>query len=80
MPREKANYREQLALINDLYPDKITLTVPEAAQVLGVDRRTVRAMIERKCNPLPAQIVGKTNNKIRYLIPKTAVARFSAGG
>jgi excisionase family DNA binding protein len=80
MGREKVNFREQLGLLNDLFPGKITLTVSEAASVLGVDRRTVRAMIERKYNPLPAQIVGKTNNKTRYIIPKTAVARFSAGG
>lgn len=78
MGREKVNFREQLGLLNDLFPGKITLTVSEAASVLGVDRRTIKAMIERRYNPLPATNVGKGNNKI-YLISKTAIARMTGG-
>lgn len=78
--REKEHYREQLALINEQYPDKIMLTVAEASAVLGVCPRTVKAMIERKRNPLPAQNIGTGNKQKIYIIPKTAVASFSAGG
>ena len=77
--REKEGYREQLALLNELYPGKISLSVPETAKVLGVDVRTVRAAIERKINPLPAQSIGRSNKYKTYLVPKTALARFTAG-
>ncbi len=78
--REKEHYREQLALINSQYPDKVTLTVAEVADILGVCPRTVKAMIERKRNPLPAQNISTGNKQKIYIIPKTAVASFSAGG
>lgn len=74
--REKKDYREQIALINDIYPTKITLTVAEAADILGIDRRTVKALIEKK--KLAASQVGGRKNKI-YIIPKAAVARFASG-
>jgi excisionase family DNA binding protein len=75
--REKEFFREQLALINEVYPDKITLTVSEAAKILGVERRTVVRLIERK--RLPASNVCKGKRYKVYLIPKTAVARFASG-
>ncbi len=77
--REKEYFREQLALINDIAPGKLTFTVPEVAKLLGVDVRTVRALIERKNNPLPAQNVGRGSKYKTYLIPKTALASFTAG-
>jgi hypothetical protein len=78
--REKEHYREQLALINERYPGKVMLTVTEVSEVLGICPRTVKAMIERKRNPLAAQNIGTGNKQKIYIIPKTAVASFSAGG
>lgn len=75
--REKEFFREQLALINDRYPTKITLTVEETAEVLGVERRAVVRLIERKM--LPATNVCKGRKNKVYIIPKTAVARLAAG-
>lgn len=75
--REKNDYRELLALLDDIYPNKIMLTVAETAQVLGVERRTVVRLIERK--RLPASNVCKGKRYKVYLIPKTAVARFASG-
>lgn len=77
--REKEHYREQLELINERYPEKVTLTVAEAADLLGICPRTVKAMIERKSNPLPAQNIGTGKKQKIYIIPKTAIASFSAG-
>lgn len=74
--REKKDYREQVGLLNDLYPNKITLSVVETASVLGIDKRTVRALIDRKA--LPATQIGGKKKKI-YIIPKAAVARLASG-
>lgn len=74
--REKKDYREQIELLNSIYPGKITLSVVETAEVLGLNRRTVTALIERKA--LPATQIGGNKYKV-YLIPKAAVARFASG-
>lgn len=74
---EKKFFREQLALINEVYPTKITLTVEETAQILGVERRAIVRLIERKL--LPATNVCKGRKNKVYIIPKTAVARLAAG-
>jgi excisionase family DNA binding protein len=75
--REKEFYREQLALLNELYPGKVSFTVEEAAKILGVGRRTITAMIVGK--KLTATNVGLGRKNKQYLIPKTAIAQLSAG-
>lgn len=52
---EKEGYRDQLALIREIFPDRITITPVEAARVLGWDIKTVRAALTRRVNPLPSQ-------------------------
>jgi hypothetical protein len=74
---EKPNYREQLALIRDIFPQKISLTVDEVALVLGKDRKTITALIERRTNPLPAQDVSQGRKNHKYIIPVTALARWT---
>lgn len=77
MARERQDYREQLALISEICPGKATLTVAETAAVLGVDRRTVKALIERRHEPLKALNVGIGGKNKFYIIPVTALARFT---
>ena len=77
MAREKQDYREQLALISAVFPGRINLTVAEAAKALGVDRRTVKALIERRVDPLPATRVGNGKTNKTYIIPIASLARFS---
>ncbi len=77
MAREKQNYREQLEIIVALYPGRAALTVSEAAEVLGVDRRTIKTLIERGKDPLPATDVSAGSQNKKYIIPISAIARFT---
>ena len=75
--REKTNYREQLEVLTKLYPGKVTLSVSETSRALGIDRKTVTALIEK--NVLPATNVGLGKQNKFYIIPITAIAKFSVG-
>ena len=77
MGREKVFYREQIALIHECFPGKVTLTVPEVAQVLGIDKRTVNNLILTKKLAATDISHGKTNR--RYIVPVAAVAKFTGG-
>lgn len=41
MSREKAAFRDTIAALNEMYPDKGTLNKGEVARFLGVNRSTV---------------------------------------
>lgn len=75
--REKVGFREQLERLAEIYPDKVTISVPEAARVLGIDKRTVVALIQKKI--LPAMNISSGGKNKRYIIPITAIARMAAG-
>ena len=42
MSIEKKGYRDQLARLNDFFPNKDMLTVSEVARFTGKDRKTIR--------------------------------------
>lgn len=73
---EKAGYRDQLALLREIYPDRITITPQETAKLLGWDIRTVRAAIARKVDPIPSV---KRSAKC-VSVPITELARWLCGG
>ena len=75
--RDKQGYREQIERLAEIYPNKITLTINEAATALGVDRRTMTLLIEKK--RIPATNVSTGGKNKHYIIPITAIARFAAG-
>lgn len=79
MMREKEYYREQLGLLREMYPGRVSLSVEETAAAIGKERRAVIRLIKRRANPLPAQDMG-TSKKSVYSIPLTALANFMAGG
>lgn len=64
MPREPEGYRETLALIREIYPDRIALTRAEAAKILGCSERTVQRKSE-----IPCVAMGQT---VRYPIDRLA--------
>lgn len=75
--REKEGFRDQIERLSTIYPDKIALSVVETAKVLGVDKRTVLSLIQRK--KLVAMDISKGETNKRYIIPITAIARMVAG-
>lgn len=77
MAREKTDYRANIANIREMFPDVGALTVEQTAKWLSVDKRTVKALIERYRNPLPAVDIGNGKNKV-YRISVEALARFSS--
>ena len=52
-------------------PLKLTLSVPEACQALGLSRPVVDAYIHREKNPLPDIKAGR-----RYVIPRNALEQW----
>ncbi len=77
MAREKADYRANIANIREMFPGVGALTVPQVAEWLQVDRRTVAGLIQRRKDPLPAVNVGSDKKKI-YRVSVEALARFSS--
>ena len=75
MARERLDYRANIANIKEAYPGVGALSVLQVASWLGVDRRTVTSMIERKRDPLPAVDVGSGKLRV-YRISIEALARF----
>ncbi len=45
MAREKEGYRENIALLNERYPEKDMLTIADVAAFIGCSERTVRRNI-----------------------------------
>jgi excisionase family DNA binding protein len=75
--RDKQGYREQIERLAEIYPNKITLSLTETASALGIDKRTVLVLIEKK--KLPATDISNGSKNKRYIIPITAIARMVAG-
>ena len=76
--RDKEGYRDQIERLAEIYPDKVALSVTEAAKVLGIDRRTVVVLIEQR-KLAAMDIASKQSKNRRYIIPITAIARMAAG-
>lgn len=75
--RVKEGYYEQIERLAEIYPNKITLSLTETASALGIDRRTVLVLIEKK--KLAATDISNGSKNKRYIIPITAIARMVAG-
>ncbi len=45
MSREKAGFRDNMALLNEMFPDRGMFNINEAAQFVGCSRQTVRKWI-----------------------------------
>ena len=75
--RDKQGYREQIERLAEIYPNRITVSLTEAASVLGIDKRTLMCLIEKR--KLHAIDVSTGSKNRHYIIPVTALARFAAG-
>lgn len=57
--------------------DKLALSLPEAAQALGLNIKTVRALIQS--GRLPAISIGQGQDRRRYVISTEALQAFLDG-
>ena len=80
MAREVEGYRDTLAMLSERFPTRTSLSVNEAAQVLGVHPQTIVAAINRKRNPLPAQNISAGLKNKKFVISIPALARWTCGG
>ena len=78
MSREKVNYRDQLEALRDIFPGRVSVTVPEAAKAVGACTKTISREID--AGHLPATTIGNGKINKRYIIAISALARWSAGG
>lgn len=69
---ELAGYRETLATLNELFPDRVAIDVEECARALGVNVKTVYTSINRVHNPLPTVNLGTR----KLMIPLARLARW----
>lgn len=74
--RQSANLE---AIIHELYPGRAFLKPKEAAEVMGLNIKTVIAAIERKYNPLPARNVSNGIKNKSYIIPITTLCKWGEG-
>ena len=68
---EKQGYREALERLDNMFPEKVAISVREAAKALGVSEDIVRENIKKVRNPLPSKKIGG-----RVIIPITQLARW----
>lgn len=68
---EKQGYREALERLDQRFPQKVAISVKEAAEALGVSEDIVRENIKKVRNPLPSKRIGG-----RVIIPITQLARW----
>lgn len=66
MGREYADYRDNLALIAEHYPRKAALSLPETAEFLGCDYRTLK-----NSKTFPVVKCGRT-----YSVPVVGLAKW----
>ena len=66
MARELEDYRDNIALLAQMFPNKATLSVEEAAAVIGCDKRTIISN-----NDVPTIRIGR-----RVAVPMVGLARY----
>lgn len=71
---EPRGYRENYERLNDLFPERVSISIDECASVLGVNHKTVRETVKRVNNPIPTVKVGR-----RRMIPIARLARWMSG-
>lgn len=68
---EKQGYREALELLRERFPDKMAISVKEAAVILGRSESSVRDAMKKVRDPLPHKKLGGS-----VIIPIPQLARW----
>jgi hypothetical protein len=71
--------KELRDLISERFPGKMFIKPKEAAEIMGVNIKTVIAAIERKHNPLPARNISNGIKNKSYIIPITELCKWGMG-
>lgn len=66
MAREKADYRDNLAILSEMFPNRLALDIKETCELIGCHRETL--MLDKT---FPKQ---KINGK--YLVPIVALSKW----
>ena len=66
MAKERPDYRANLAMLEQMFPGRMALTINETCAIMGLDRRTLL-----KDPAFPARLIGR-----KYSIAITALARY----
>ena len=69
---EKVRYRENYEMLLRLFPDRVSISPREAADVMNADIKTVYAAMQRQKDPLPAQRLSPK----KTVIPLASFARW----
>ena len=70
---ELPGYRENIERLDKMFPNRVTITLAECAQVLGVNIKTVYELISKgRKNPIPCLLIGSR----RKVIPIVGLARW----
>jgi len=66
MAKERADYHDNLEMLRELYPGKVSITIKEACALMDRDRRTLL-----KDRGFPAQLLGG-----QYIVPLVGLAKY----
>ena len=70
---ELVGYRETLAVLQDIFPGRVVISLPECAKVLGLNIKTVYETVEPyHKNPIPTKLVGGR----KKVVPLVGLARW----
>ena len=72
MPRELEGYRETVALIREIYPERVALTRAEAAKILGCSARTLQRKTEIPCVTVDQTVRYPVHDLARWITRKAA--------
>ena len=70
---ELPGYRENIERLDKLFPNKAAITIPECAEVLGINIKTAYELTHKgRKNPIPTQLIGTK----RRIVPIVGLARW----
>lgn len=72
---EKPDYRANLSMLSERFPDRVGLSPKEVAELLDADVETIRSATRKKYNPLPSQKLSER----KVIIPIAGLARWLCG-
>lgn len=70
--KDKEKWKETLEILRETFPGRLSISVREAARVLGVDSDTIYEAIRNKTKTLPYQRISEK----KIIIPMVGLAKW----